>query len=265
MCARHLMWEHKKVLNSTPEHAHFLPAKGCARVWVCVCVRWITDICSLQLLVDIFAVSSAAAEAAEAAALAKGICISFKSLNKTSSCMSNNVSGTSATAGGLCSAGYTNWSCHSHVASVRARVAVPVAVSWAGQQLAGAGACAPNWLPKILRIRCVVRTWQSMPKAKAKAQSSVVHLDSLLFALRLCSTLVYPDTADTNTNTYMHEYLYMYCIWFILFGIYFLRSCESQKLYMQIRMPSICWECFSFGGVSKTVVSPFDCLSAKAY
>lgn len=168
MCARHLMWEHKKVLNSTPEHAHFLPAKGCARVWVCVCVRWITDICSLQLLVDIFAVSSAAAEAAEAAALAKGICISFKSLNKTSSCMSNNVSGTSATAGSLCPAGYTNWSCHSHVASVRARVAVPVAVSWAGQQLACAGACAPNWPPKILRIRCVVRTWQSMPKAKAK-------------------------------------------------------------------------------------------------
>lgn len=70
--------------------------------------------------------------------------------------------------------------------------------------------------------------------AQGKAQSSVVHLDSLLFASRLCSTLVY--SADTSTDTYMHEYLYMYCIWFILFGIYFLRSCESQKLYMQIRI-----------------------------
>lgn len=262
MCARHLMWEHKKVLNSTPEHAHFLPAKGCARVWVCVCVRWITDICSLQLLVDIFAVSSAAAEAAEAAALAKGICISFKSLNKTSSCMSNNVSGTSATAGSLCPAGYTNWSCHSHVASVRARVAVPVAVSWAGQQLACAGACAPNWPPKILRIRCVVRTWQSMPKAKAKHS----HLSSTWTACCLpwgFVQLLFIQIQQIQIQ--IHEYLYMYCIWFILFGIYFLRSCESQKLYMQIRMPSICWECFSFGGVSKTVVSPFDCLSAKAY
>lgn len=70
--------------------------------------------------------------------------------------------------------------------------------------------------------------------AQGKAQSSVVHLDSLLFASRLCSTLVY--SADTSTDTYMHEYLYKYCIWFILFGIYFLRSCESQKLYMQIRI-----------------------------
>lgn len=70
--------------------------------------------------------------------------------------------------------------------------------------------------------------------AQGKAQSSVVHLDSLLFASRLCSTLVY--SADTSTDTYIHEYLYKYCIWFILFGIYFLRSCESQKLYMQIRI-----------------------------
>lgn len=70
--------------------------------------------------------------------------------------------------------------------------------------------------------------------AQGKAQSSVVHLDSLLFASRLCSTLVY--SADTSTDTYMHEYLYKYCRWFILFGIYFLRSCESQKLYMQIRI-----------------------------
>lgn len=70
--------------------------------------------------------------------------------------------------------------------------------------------------------------------AQGKAQSSVVHLDSLLFASRLYSTLVY--SADTSTDTYMQEYLYKYCIWFILFGIYFLRSCESQKLYMQIRI-----------------------------
>lgn len=68
--------------------------------------------------------------------------------------------------------------------------------------------------------------------AQGKAQSSVVHLDSLLFASRLCSTLVY----SADTYTYMHEYLYKYCRWFILFGIYFLRSCESQKLYMQIRI-----------------------------
>lgn len=70
--------------------------------------------------------------------------------------------------------------------------------------------------------------------AQGKAQSSVVHLDSLLFASRLCSTLVY--SADTSTDTYMYEYLYKYCRWFILFGIYFLRSCQSQKLYMQIRI-----------------------------
>lgn len=72
--------------------------------------------------------------------------------------------------------------------------------------------------------------------AQGKAQSSVVHLDSLLFASRLCSTLVYSADTSTDTYTYMHEYLYKYCIWFILFGIYFLRSCESQKLYMQIRI-----------------------------
>lgn len=72
--------------------------------------------------------------------------------------------------------------------------------------------------------------------AQGKAQSSVVHLDSLLFASRLCSTLVYSADTSSDTYTYMHEYLYKYCIWFILFGIYFLRSCESQKLYMQIRI-----------------------------
>lgn len=72
--------------------------------------------------------------------------------------------------------------------------------------------------------------------AQGKTQSSVVHLDSLLFASRLCSTLVYSADTSSDTYTYMHEYLYKYCIWFILFGIYFLRSCESQKLYMQIRI-----------------------------
>lgn len=117
---------------------------------------------------------------------------------------------------------YTNWSCHRHVASVRARVAVPVAVSWAGQ-------LRP---PKILRIRSLVRTWQSMPMAKGTVRASVRPLGLC------CLPQGFALLNSCLSSRYKHLYvsLYLYCIWFILFGIYFLRSCESQKLYMQIRI-----------------------------
>lgn len=134
---------------------------------------------------------------------------------------------------------YTNWSCHSHVASVRARVAVPVAVSWAGQ-------LSP---PKILRIRSLVRQLGNQCPRQSTVRPSLPPSWSLLFASRLCSTLVYP--ADTNISLCIFVYLYLYMIYFIWHLLFTLMR-KSKALYANTHthwnMPSICWEMYLLCG-----------------
>lgn len=57
----------------------------------------------------------------------------------------------------------------------------------------------------------------------------------------------------------------IYFIWHLLFTLMRKSKALYANTHTHWNMPSICWECFSFVGVSKTVFSPFDCLSAKAY